>query len=46
MGKRIGDDPTPYCSMRAISTYRVCKETWWTSQSCPSETGRSSWTDL
>jgi len=42
MWKRIGDDPTHYCSMRATSTYRVCKETRWTSQSYPSEIGRSS----
>ena len=36
------DNPTHYCSMWATSTYRVCKETWWTSQNYPSETGRSS----
>jgi len=34
-----------YCSMWATSTYRVSKETWWTSQNYPSETGRSSWID-
>jgi len=43
--KRIWDYPTHYCSMRATSTYRVCKETRWTSQTYPSETGRSSWLD-
>ena len=29
--KRIGDNPTHYCSMWATSSYRVCKEAWWTS---------------
>jgi ribosomal protein L37E len=34
-----------YCSMWASNTYRVRKETWWSSKSYPSETGRSSWID-
>jgi hypothetical protein len=45
MWKRIGGDPTHYCSICAVSTYRACKETWWISKSYPSETGRSSWID-
>jgi hypothetical protein len=45
MWKRIGDVATHYCSMRATSIYRVCKETRWTSQSYPSEIGRSSLLD-
>jgi hypothetical protein len=45
MWKRIGDNPTHYCSMWAASTYRVCKGTWWSSKSYPSETGRNSWID-
>ena len=32
MWKRIGDNPTHYCSMWVTRTYRVCEETWWTSQ--------------
>ena len=35
MWKRIGHNPTHYCSMLATSTYRVCNETWWTSQNYP-----------
>ena len=42
MWKRIGDNPTHYCSMWATGTYRVCKETWTTSQNYASETGRRS----
>ena len=42
MWKRIGDNPTHYCSMWATDTYRVCKETWWASQNYPSEIGKSS----
>jgi len=45
MWKRIGNDPKHYCGMWATSTYRVSKETWWTSQNYQSETGRSSWVD-
>jgi len=41
MWKRIGDNPTHDCSMWTTSTYRVCKETWWTSQNYPSETGKA-----
>ena len=32
MWKRVGNTPAHYCSMWAFRTYRVCKETWWTSQ--------------
>jgi hypothetical protein len=42
MWKRIGDNPTHYCSMWVTSIYRVCKGTCWTGQNYPSETGRSS----
>ena len=45
MQKRIGDNPTHYHSMWALNTYWVCKKTWWTIQTYPSKTGRSSWLD-
>ena len=38
MWKRIGHNPTHYCSMWATGSCRVCKETWWTVQNYPSET--------
>jgi len=40
--KRIGDNLTHYWGMWATSSYRVCKEMWWTGKNYPPENGRSS----